>query len=374
MSTEDTALRIAVVITAVGVGGTESQGALLVRELAGRGATVEVLVLDGRVVSQNFGSAKVRVLAPQRMSRGIPVLAAAMGASRLWWALRRGQFDVVHAMMARAHVLAPLCVPSGAGRPFVVAWRRNVGAHSGNRILDWVERQAARRTDLLVANSDPVLDYWCQRGHKPRSGYAVILNALEAWRFQPTEAEPLALARRHVVSVGNLRAVKGHVDLLTAAAEVRTWGIDVGVVIVGEGPLERDLTVQAIELGVPLRIATGVRDPRPYLRAADVYVQSSHQEGSSNAVGEAMAQGCVVVTTDTGDAAELVGDAGWVVPAGRPHLLAKALHECLIADVRTTSQAVVERARNLRSVDRMVGAHVKLYREGIKDVRHRRGG
>jgi glycosyltransferase involved in cell wall biosynthesis len=62
------------------------------------------------------------------------------------------------------------------------------------------------------------------------------------------------------------------------------------------------------------------------LVASDVYVSSSHTEGLSNAILEAMASGLPVVVTDVGDSASVVDtSAGIVVPPQRPEELGAAL-------------------------------------------------
>jgi glycosyltransferase involved in cell wall biosynthesis len=373
---ESGGLRIAVVLTQAGVGGTEAQGALLVRGMLERGHDVEVLILNSRPqMAQNFGGARVTVLEPLRLGRRLGPLGQTVATARLWRRLAFGRFDVVHAMMARAHVLAPLLVPRH-GRPAkVVSWRRNVGAHSGSALYDLLERLAARRSDVIVANSTVVRDYWRDRRlHKPRDGYRVVANALEDWRFEPVKPAQLSLAAHHLVTVGNLRPVKGHHDLIMAAAAVRDKGYDVGVVILGEGQLEGQLTSYSRSLGVPLNIVRGVSDTRPYLTASTVYVHPSHQEGSSNAVAEAMAQGAVIVATRVGDAEDLVGICGIVVPPKCPDDLASALITVLEAPVPQMRQATIARARERRRPGDMIDAHLDIYLEGANHVRHRRRG
>ncbi|MGN5480602.1 glycosyltransferase [Cupriavidus basilensis] len=50
------------------------------------------------------------------------------------------------------------------------------------------------------------------------------------------------------------------------------------------------------------------------LNAADVFVLSSDIEGMPLVIGEALASGCAVVATDAAGVAELLGDAGEIVP------------------------------------------------------------
>jgi len=367
-------LRIAVVLTQASVGGTEAQGALLVRGLLERGHSVEVMVLDSRApMAQDFGAARVAVLEPHWLGGRLRPVGQAVATGRLWLRLASGGFDVVHAMMARAHVLAPLLTPRHRRSPKVVAWRRNVGAHSGCAVYDILERIAARRSDVIVANSTVVSDYWSnRRRHRPRDGYRVVANALEDWRFDPVPPVVLSLAPQHLLTVGNLRTVKGHVDLLTAAAAVRANGHDVGVVILGEGALEKKLISYSRELGVPLRIVRGVTDTRAFLAASAVYVHPSHSEGSSNAIAEAMAQGAIIVATRAGDAEELVGECGTIVQPRCPDQLASALIKALEAPSSLRVQATIARAKALRGEREMVEAHLDIYSEGANHVRDRR--
>ena len=63
------------------------------------------------------------------------------------------------------------------------------------------------------------------------------------------------------------------------------------------------------------------------LRAADVGVLPSHEEGFSNALLEMMGAGLAIIATDVGGNAEALGnEAGLIVPAQNPKALMQALH------------------------------------------------
>lgn len=348
---------VAFVLSHTAHGGTEQQAALLVRALVGAGVDVDVFVLSGALADCDFGPAMVVSLSKTRVGLA-GVCDALLASLRLAVLLRRRRYVAIHAGLARAHVLGPLLAPRHTR---VVAWRRNQGDHSESRqLVSWLEFRASRRCDLIIANSEAVAQYWINRRNVGREGIRVVPNALEAWRFEPSPTHSERTSEITVLSIGNLRSVKGHAVLLDAAAELRRSGLEVGVTILGEGPLRGPLRTQAQTLGVPLELPGYVSDPRPYLASADVYVHPSLSEGASNAIAEAMAQGCAIVSTTVGGAREMLGTLAVFAAPGDSVGLARGIETALRRP--SPRQAMLARAQENFSVDAVVGAHLEAYR------------
>jgi teichuronic acid biosynthesis glycosyltransferase TuaC len=102
-----------------------------------------------------------------------------------------------------------------------------------------------------------------------------------------------------VLTVGNLVESKRHASLLEAVAHLRAAGIDVALVIVGEGALRGRLEQQAAHLGLAGRVhflghLAHVEVLRLMARA-DVFALPSWPEGFGLVYTEAMTQGTPVV-------------------------------------------------------------------------------
>lgn len=138
-----------------------------------------------------------------------------------------------------------------------------------------------------------------------------------------------------ITIVANLIPYKGHDDLIKACAllKAKNWKL----LIVGNDAvgLQEKLETLVSKLGLTNRIIfLGVRnDVKQIFSASDIGVLSSHQEGFSNAILEAMNVGLPMVVTDVGGNSEAVLNelTGLVVPPRNPFCLARAL-DLLIND------------------------------------------
>jgi len=345
-------LRIALVLASATVGGTEQQAALLARELARAGDHVDVFLVDARGVVQDFAPATLW------NGDGSGPKASVRRTWRLRHRLRTGRYDIVHAVLARAHVLSPWLVRHGTP---VVAWRRNLGIHlQGRPVQARLEDLASKRWDVVISNSEPVRDYWERRGQRGRLGLdRIIRNGIAATRFEPVDPADLAGELPLLVSVGNLRPVKAHPVAIDVAAALGRRGMPVRLAIIGEGRDRAALTAYANERDVDLLLPGHLADTRPWLAAADCCLHTATTEGSSNAVAEALAAGRPVVSTDVGDAAQLL-PSQWLATVGDVDGLAAAVTGILIDPASARAEAHVR--RSLLITQRGVGAFVAEHR------------
>lgn len=123
-----------------------------------------------------------------------------------------------------------------------------------------------------------------------------------------------------IISVGRLHWKKGFDYLLVALRRIKDSGIPFKAQIIGDGVMRQHLQTAVEDLGLGTEVElVGRLKPDTvfeYLKNADIYVLSSHEEGISNAVLEAMAVGLPVVATCAGGMDEAVRDGvdGYVIP------------------------------------------------------------
>jgi glycosyltransferase involved in cell wall biosynthesis len=188
--------------------------------------------------------------------------------------------------------------------------------------------------------------------------------------------ERLGIANDHrvILSVGRLSKEKAHADLIEAFKQLCAAHPDLNctLLIVGDGPERETLTTAARATGIAGRVVfTGqVREVQPFYAMADVFVLSSHSEGSPNVLLEAMAARVAVVATSVGGVPEIVQHeaSALLVSPQTPASMAQAIHQILTDDGLV--QRLVANAANLliskHSPDQYARSLLRLYQVVIE--------
>jgi glycosyltransferase involved in cell wall biosynthesis len=193
-------------------------------------------------------------------------------------------------------------------------------------------RLMARMPDKVFAVSEQVRNYTIEVDRVPATRVETLYNGLDLTRWSTAIGPAVDPQSPVIVTVGNIRRVKGHDVFLRAAAIVAGKFPAARFRIAGE-VLEPDFfaELQSLvqQLGIVDRISFtgGVSDLSGFLRDATLFVLPSRSEGFSNAIIEAMAAGLPVIATNVGGNAEAVADhvTGRIVPAEDVDALASAM-------------------------------------------------
>lgn len=301
------------------LGGAEVMLRRLAAEWAGSGREVTVLAERDDpawpVVETLDGFRIVRT--PRWRMRFLGTLRH-IANTRRFLAATAGQFDVVYASMLKHAAYACLTAKGlttpvvlraeGAGSTGDAAWQDR--ALFGRRIAS-----ACRAAPAVVAPSAAIVEELAERGYD-RGRLHHIPNGVpipaRPWSYAEVSPHRQALGLPDMPTVaytGRLHVDKGLKDLILALA----GSSRLQLVLVGDGPERQALEALARQLNLvdQVRFAGRVPDVEPWLRAADLFVLPSYQEGLSVALLEALALGMPTIASD------IPGNRG-VLP---PHLL-----------------------------------------------------
>ncbi|MFZ4827092.1 MAG: glycosyltransferase family 4 protein, partial [Phototrophicaceae bacterium] len=164
--------------------------------------------------------------------------------------------------------------------------------------------------------------------------------------------------------VGRLAPVKNHALFLQAAQIILKQRPNVKFLIVGDGELRVASQDLARELGIQEAIIFSgwMKDVRGVFADLNVKVLSSHNEGTSVSVIEALATSCPVVSTDVGGMRDLLegGKLGRLVPPNDAPALAQAILDIL--DNPPDPTEARQRMLDQYSIERLLKDMDSLYR------------
>ncbi len=226
---------------------------------------------------------------------------------------------------------------------------------------------------------------WLERSVGVPSGRVrQLYSGVDSERFRPDGPRPADLPWRGaeqggdgppvvIGTVGRLDPIKNQAGLLRAFRAILDrhpeWRLRLRLIIAGDGPLRGELATLARELDLEGSVwFPGARgDVAELMRAMDVFVLPSINEGISNTILEAMAMGLPVVVARVGGNPELVveGVTGALYDQGEPGGLQAAMETYLErSDLRESyGRAARERVVAHFSLEAMVGRYAALYDE-----------
>jgi colanic acid/amylovoran biosynthesis glycosyltransferase len=177
-----------------------------------------------------------------------------------------------------------------------------------------------------------------------------------------------------LVCVGRLCEQKGQLLLVEAVALLVRKGVDIEVVLAGDGEMRGEIESLIVQrkLQKQIRITGWISSERvrEEILAARALVLPSFAEGLPVVVMEAMALRRPVLSTYVAGIPELIetGKHGWLFPAGDVETLAVAMEELLALPLATLEQmgeAAYERALERHSIDIEAAKLNRLFQAAI---------
>ncbi|MCG2582466.1 MAG: glycosyltransferase [Marinobacter sp.] len=325
-------------------GGMEKHTAELVEALAHKGHVVHLV---GHPAYQNRFSTSVHFHPmPMHLGRRNPVLHL-----KLRKLLRRLAPDLCHGQGNKA-----ICLLSRLKLP-----AKQVGTIHGIK----KNHQGLERMDAVIGVSQTVM---ATLNHPNKT---LIYHGSSTGQLPPSSPSPFSTnSSVQAVSIGRLEPVKGFDVLIKVWKQLNN---DERLTIIGEGSQRNSLEEQISATGLSSRVSlAGFQSaPESWLKHADVCIVSSHREGLSYVVIEALQAGCPVLATPVAGAMELLP-----ATAVAENNSAEAIYQLLATHLPALKQlSVIERpamehARRELTIENMVCRTEDIYQKLLRSTGH----
>ena len=223
--------------------------------------------------------------------------------------IKKTKPDVVLSTLPIADIrlaIATLCLPRSIRRKTVFIKRdatilRSHALHKGfkNNIIHYLSKCSYKYFDFYIANSNDTKKSICENTKTLHHKIQVIGNpVIDDNIINEHINENSSLSFPYILAVGRL-VVQKRFDLLIESYSRINDRVDEHLVILGEGPLEEELSEKIIELGLEKKVhLMGFKNHLgPYYKNAKCYVMCSSIEGFGNVVVEALYYGTPIVST-----------------------------------------------------------------------------
>ena len=350
-----------------GISGSEAHLLQLLPALRRRGWDVEFLML-------HEDEPGAWTFARELRARGVPlddvrlradVDPIAFAEVALLFARRRPR--ILHSHLVHADVYGQI---AGAmvGTSLRLSTKHGFNWFREGRFFGLADRAVASLAHVHIAISHGLARYLAEMEGFDEDGFEVVHYGIAA----QNGVEPYAGPEPHLLCVGRLIPVKGHLVLLRALAQARAQAPGLVLDIAGSGPLEPALRAYARELGLgdAVRFLGFVSPVQAAIENASAVVVPSLGEGFGMVALEAMERGRPVIASAVGGLPEIVADeeTGLVVSPGNAEELAEAMVALASDPARAAAMGEAGRRRALESFtqERSTERIEELYLRGLE--------
>ncbi len=372
-------MRVLSVIETLGNGGAERVLVNTLPELQSLGIECEVAILFDR-----------DELADELEAKGVKVHRLDLcckwnvieGIFKLMLLLKENDYDIIHAHLFFAYFYTGLVKLFSSNLKTVTTFHNLAyNAFPANTVMKKLRKRldafvVNRLIDKKVAVSSAVRDHYSRHLNIP--DVDLIFNSFPLEKIESlSDVDSSRVLKQYVdvtscnafsITPGRLVKEKGHRYLLEAIEQINKEGMDLCHFIVGAGPLKEEIkkNIEKKKLCNVILIDSLVqKELFELIRACDFVVITSISEGFGMVVGEAMALGRALISTEIDGIKDLLenGKEGLLVPPKDGNALAEAIERLYTDSVFRDSLAENAKVKIRRFDTKIIAKQWKQYYE-----------
>ena len=332
-----TMLKVMHVITGLGSGGAETA---LMRLLSGidkdKFESLVVSMTDRGAVATDIESHNVKVFSLGLSKNPLSLFYIL----RLFYLIHKFKPDILQAWMYHSNIVVWF-VSLMMMRKYPVFWniRHSLdGTQTDKRLTRWLIKFGASLSGKVIKviyNSHVSLKQHVDIGYASHNA-VVIANGFDCDFYKPDDSAKTTLCESLGVSsvskivgtVGRFHPIKDHENLINSFALLSKKYPDSELVLIGKNLTPENINlvnlVRKLDIGDHVHFLGERNDVARLVAGFDLFALSSLGEAFPNVVGEAMACAVPCVSTNVGDAAQIIGDTGLIVPTADSEAMAAA--------------------------------------------------
>lgn len=371
-------------ITRLDKGGSSENTLLSAVGLARKGYSVDVIFGETRDVNiQLLHEAEkcgVELIEEADLIRHIHPVRDLFAFLNITHFLRDKKYDIVHTHSSKAGMICRAAAKIAGVKTIIYTPHGHVFYGYFGKVFTSIiilaERIAAFVTDAIIGLTQAECDEWLSFGIGERSKYTAIASGIDFKRLESDlslsgrdlrEELGIPAGKTLVGSIGRFVDIKGYRYFIDAAAVIAKKRDDIYFVLAGDGPLREEYLEMLKTNGLEHRFHLIGWQERAanVIKAMDIFVLSSLNEGMGRVIIEAMCLGKPVIATKVGGVPSVVSDdTGILIEPGSAEAIEGAISR-LMEDpsrAREMGRRAREKAISGYSSDKMVEDLDALYK------------
>jgi len=366
-------MKILIITTHLDYGGIGVYTASLARSMQQRGHEISVASSGGALTGalEAAGIKHIEIDIRTKSEFNPRVVTAIEHLTEIF---KKEKPNIMHAQTRVSQVIAGF-TSRLTGVPYVSTCHGFFRPHIGRRMFGFWGSRA-------IAISEAVREHLVNDLKVKKNISRIIYNGVDAAHFAKRLKQDDVQAFKARVglkdgpvigSIARLSPVKGHEFLIRAMKSVLDEEPNAQLLIVGDGPCQRELVNLTLELGIghAVFIENSMPDTLIPLSAMDIFVLPSVQEGLGLALMEAMAASKTVIGSNVGGVYSLIkdGKTGLLVEPKDPEALSAAITRLikdtnLAKDMGKAARVLIEEKFSLEIMAKNVE---EVYEEAIAE-------